>query len=110
MTEDNTYITSPGYPAPAPAGMCMVSINKCDANICQFRSVPHEKEYEQEQEQGQEIEKKKEKDHKQKKSHTTTLRPKSILSLRRSKHGTGLEVGRSVIEAHSDLLVHLLWS
>jgi len=37
VTQDNTYIQSPNYPAPAPPGMCMYTINKCDSNICQFR-------------------------------------------------------------------------
>jgi len=37
VTQNNTYITSPDYPAPAPVGMCMYTLNKCDSNICQFR-------------------------------------------------------------------------
>jgi len=37
VTNNNTYITNPGYPSMAPAGMCMFSINKCDDNICQIR-------------------------------------------------------------------------
>jgi len=37
ISQDNTYIQSPNYPAPAPTGMCMYTINKCDSNICQFR-------------------------------------------------------------------------
>jgi len=37
VTNNNTYITSPGYPSMAPAGMCMFNLNKCDNNICQMR-------------------------------------------------------------------------
>lgn len=37
VTQNNTYIQSPNYPAPAPTGMCMYTMNKCDSNICQFR-------------------------------------------------------------------------
>lgn len=37
VTQQNTYIQSPGYPAAAPTGMCMYTVNKCDAGICQFR-------------------------------------------------------------------------
>ena len=37
VTQNNTYIQSPNYPAPAPVGMCMYTMNKCDSNICQFR-------------------------------------------------------------------------
>jgi len=37
VVQNNTYIQSPNYPAPAPVGMCMYTMNKCDSNICQFR-------------------------------------------------------------------------
>lgn len=37
VTTNNAYITNPGYPAAAPTGMCMFTINKCDASICQYR-------------------------------------------------------------------------
>jgi len=37
VTQNNTYIESPNYPAPAPTGMCSYTLNKCDSNICQFR-------------------------------------------------------------------------
>jgi len=37
VVQNNTYIQSPNYPAPAPVGMCMYTLNKCDSNICQFR-------------------------------------------------------------------------
>ena len=37
VTQNNTYIQSPNYPAPAPVGMCMYTMNKCDSDICQFR-------------------------------------------------------------------------
>jgi len=37
VTQNNTYIQSPNYPSPAPTGMCMFTLNKCDTNICQFR-------------------------------------------------------------------------
>ena len=33
------YVQSVDYPAAAPAGMCMYDLNKCDSNICQFRST-----------------------------------------------------------------------
>jgi len=37
ITQNNTYIESPGYPNAAPTGMCMFTVNKCDNGICQFR-------------------------------------------------------------------------
>jgi len=37
VTQNNTYIQSPNYPSPAPVGMCMYTLNKCDSNICQMR-------------------------------------------------------------------------
>ena len=37
VTQNNTYIQSPNYPAAAPMGMCMYTLNKCDSDICQFR-------------------------------------------------------------------------
>lgn len=37
ITTNNAYITNPGYPAAAPTGMCMYTINKCDSSICQYR-------------------------------------------------------------------------
>lgn len=38
LDQNNTYVQSPGYPAAAPLGMCSYTMNKCDSNICQFRS------------------------------------------------------------------------
>jgi len=32
-----SYIESPNYPAPAPTGMCMFNIAKCDAGVCQYK-------------------------------------------------------------------------
>jgi len=37
VVQNNTYIQSENYPAAAPTGMCMYTLNKCDSNICQFR-------------------------------------------------------------------------
>jgi len=32
-----SYIESPNYPNPAPMGMCMFNIAKCDSNVCQYK-------------------------------------------------------------------------
>jgi len=37
ISQNNTYLTSEQYPSPAPTGMCMYNLNKCDAGICQMR-------------------------------------------------------------------------
>jgi len=37
VSEDNTYIQNPGYPAGAPVGMYMYNLGKCDAGVCQYK-------------------------------------------------------------------------
>jgi len=37
ISEDNTYIESPGYPGSAPVGMCMYNLAKCEPGICQYK-------------------------------------------------------------------------
>ena len=39
VNQNNTYIQNANYPSAAPAGMCMYEIQKCSADICQYRFV-----------------------------------------------------------------------
>lgn len=32
-----SYVESPNYPSPAPTGMCMYNIGKCDTGVCQYK-------------------------------------------------------------------------
>jgi len=39
INQNNTYIQNANYPSAATAGMCMYDIQKCSADICQYRFV-----------------------------------------------------------------------